>query len=294
MPRGAEDPAEAGRRPSRRHPIPHALANSHDLFGILLRNAGRSSEAEAEYREALALRQKLFDDHPAIPQFQRDLADSLLSIGWQLSQAGKTVEAIGHYTREEVIRSKLIEAGSTIPEDKDSLANCQINMADALRRSGRLDEALAACERSLAVASPWSSASRCPILPHVPRRDVPASRSSATRYGRSGRSRRAPGGVRIASYDGGNQFRDDEDTFLMACCHAGLAGIAGRPGSGVSAGEGADQAEAAMAVLRRAVAMGYRNPNAYRTESALDPLRNRPDFRDLMMDLVFPTEPFAQ
>ncbi len=270
-----------------------ALANSHDLFGILLRNAGRSSEAEAEYREALALRQKLFDEHPAIPQFQRDLADSLLSIGWQLAQAGKTVEAIGHYTREEVIRSKLIEAGSTIPEDKDSLANCQINMADALRRSGRLDEALAACERSLAV--------REPLVEAHP--DVPSYRTClGETYLRVGQVRRdmedlAGAGEawrRAHAHYGGNQFRDDEDTFLMACCHAGLAGLAGRPGSGVSAGEGADQAEAAMAVLRRAVAMGYRNPNAYRTESALDPLRNRPDFRDLMMDLVFPTEPFAQ
>ena len=31
-----------------------------------------------------------------------------------------------------------------------------------------------------------------------------------------------------------------------------------------------------MAVLRQAVAMGYRNPVAYRTESALDPLRTGP------------------
>ena len=48
-----------------------------------------------------------------------------------------------------------------------------------------------------------------------------------------------------------------------------------------------------MAVLRRAVAMGYRSPDAFRTESALDALRQRTDFRALMMDLVFPTGPFA-
>jgi eukaryotic-like serine/threonine-protein kinase len=87
---------------------------------------------------------------------------------------------------------------------------------------------------------------------------------------------------------------DGSNTFLLACCHAGLAGLAGRPGSGVSAAEGAVQAEKAMAVLRQAVTMGYRNPDAYRTESALDPLRNRPDFRGLMMDLAFPSRPFAQ
>ena len=95
-----------------------------------------------------------------------------------------------------------------------------------------------------------------------------------------------------AHYDG-NKSLNPQHTFFLACCHAGLAGIAGRPGSGVSAAEGADQAEKAMAVLRQAVTMGYRNPYAYRTESALDPLRNRPDFRILLMDLVFPTKPFV-
>ena len=80
----------------------------------------------------------------------------------------------------------------------------------------------------------------------------------------------------------------------MASCHAGLTGLAGRPGLRASAAEGADQAEKAMALLRQAVRMGYRNPDAYRTESALDPLRNRPDFRALTMDLEFPSEAFAQ
>ena len=39
---------------------------------------------------------------------------------------------------------------------------------------------------------------------------------------------------------------------------------------------------------------GYLSIDAYRGETALDPLRDRPDFRLLMMDLAFPAEPFAQ
>ncbi len=81
--------------------------------------------------------------------------------------------------------------------------------------------------------------------------------------------------------------------FFLGCCHAGLVGLGGRPGSGVSATEGAQHAEKSMARLRQAVAMGYRNPDAYRTESALEPLRNRDDFRSLLLDLTFPAEPFA-
>ncbi len=91
-----------------------------------------------------------------------------------------------------------------------------------------------------------------------------------------------------------NQSLDGANTFLIACCHAGLAGLAGRRGSGVSNEEGAEWAEKAMTGLRQAVAMGYRNPDAYRTESVLDPLRNRDDFRLLTLDLAFPSEPFAR
>jgi hypothetical protein len=48
-----------------------------------------------------------------------------------------------------------------------------------------------------------------------------------------------------------------------------------------------------MALLRRAAAMGYRSTVFYRTEDALDALRSRDDFPLLMMDLEFPSEPFA-
>ena len=51
--------------------------------------------------------------------------------------------------------------------------------------------------------------------------------------------------------------------------------------------------QTAMALLHKAVAMGYRNADTFRTESALDHLRGRPDFRLLLMDLAIPADPFA-
>ena len=55
-----------------------------------------------------------------------------------------------------------------------------------------------------------------------------------------------------------------------------------------------EEAAKAMGLLRRAAAMGYRNTNAFRTESALASLYPRSDFRLLMMDLAMPAEPFAR
>ena len=81
--------------------------------------------------------------------------------------------------------------------------------------------------------------------------------------------------------------------FISALFHAALAGMAGQTGSGVSAAEGAAEADTAMTLLHKAVAMHYRAA-ALRTEEPLDVLRSRDDFRLLMTDVDFPARPFAQ
>jgi hypothetical protein len=48
-----------------------------------------------------------------------------------------------------------------------------------------------------------------------------------------------------------------------------------------------------MAILRREVAGGYRDSALLRVEPGLDALRSRDDFRQMMMDLDFPVDPFA-
>ena len=73
--------------------------------------------------------------------------------------------------------------------------------------------------------------------------------------------------------------------FETACCDAALAGLVGQDGAGVSAADGKAEADQAMALLRKAVGMGYRDAGAFRTESALDPLRQREDFKKLLAEL---------
>jgi serine/threonine-protein kinase len=84
------------------------------------------------------------------------------------------------------------------------------------------------------------------------------------------------------------------DCYNLACGHATLAGIGTIPGSGMSAVEGQAEAERAMHWLHRAVVRGYRNIALMRRDHDLDPLRSRPDFQLLMMDLEFPDDPFAR
>jgi hypothetical protein len=88
--------------------------------------------------------------------------------------------------------------------------------------------------------------------------------------------------------------RTPEDDYNLACYHASLAGLADRPGPGITAAEGRHEAERAMDELRRAAGGGFRMLSLMATDHDLDPLRSRPDFRMLMMDLTFPDEPFAR
>ena len=67
--------------------------------------------------------------------------------------------------------------------------------------------------------------------------------------------------------------------------------IAGQEGAGVSDAEGKFQANQAMDLLKKAVGMGYRDAASLRTESALDPLREREDFKKLLAELDKPSPP---
>jgi hypothetical protein len=87
--------------------------------------------------------------------------------------------------------------------------------------------------------------------------------------------------------------KSGEQWYETACCHAALAGLPESPGAAVSAGAGPAEADVATDLLRPAVGMGYCDRDTFCTETALDSLRHRPDFRLLMMDLATPAEPFA-
>jgi hypothetical protein len=52
--------------------------------------------------------------------------------------------------------------------------------------------------------------------------------------------------------------------------------------------------DAALACLRQAALAGYRDRAEVADDPALDPLRDRPEFRLLLIDLAMPVEPFAR
>ena len=184
---------------------------------------------------------------------------------------------MNYNARRDTVARTLAGVRSTAAADRDDLANCQTNIADLLRKAGRRNEAMATCERarvlreSLVRNHPQFTEYRGGLA-ETELRTGQVLLDKGDAAGAAAAWKRA-----VALFDGLKNLTISQ-AFFRSCCHAGLAGLATRPGSGVSAGEGQTESERAMTWLRRAVAMGFRNPDAYRTESAFDPLRNRPDF----------------
>jgi serine/threonine-protein kinase len=83
------------------------------------------------------------------------------------------------------------------------------------------------------------------------------------------------------------------DLYNRACFLA-LASTGADPAEGPDAAERPRRdAAQAVAVIRRAIAMGHTDSSAWKNDPDFDSLRTRPDFQVLLMDLDFPADPFA-
>jgi hypothetical protein len=187
-----------------------------------------------------------------------------------------------------MINRKLADESPDDIEFPDALATSHVYLGDVVRSFGRPAEAKSGYERAIALLEPrfqqnpedaWN---RYNMAYSIRRRGLTLS-DLGDPAGAAAEARRA------LVYFQGLPPRSVWELFETACCHAALAGLAG---SSVSRGQGPAEGDQAMDLLRRAVGMGYCNRDAFRTEAALGPLRNREDFKLLMMDLAMPAEPF--
>jgi tetratricopeptide (TPR) repeat protein len=255
-----------------------SLAVCRAYLGYLLTDTGRPAEAEVEYRAALRLEKILADDNPAVPDLRSVQATVQTSLGVLLLQMGKPAEAEEECRKAQLIMQNLVDDNPAVVVFRGRHHTALTNLGDVVRSLGRPGEAKGLYERAIALKEPkergkWETAY-----------DVRALR-------RRGLALRDLGDLPGAAAD----FRQAQVLtvglpplgfeFETACCHAGLAGLAGRGGSGVSVAEGKTAADKAMQWLRQAVDMGYRNANEIRIESALDPLRGREDFQKLVKEL---------
>jgi serine/threonine-protein kinase len=80
-----------------------------------------------------------------------------------------------------------------------------------------------------------------------------------------------------------------------AVCYLALASAVSGPAAGPAASDRQrEDADHAVAILRRLIAHGYANLASLKNDPDLDSLRSRADFQGLLRDLEFPVQPFAR
>jgi eukaryotic-like serine/threonine-protein kinase len=269
------------------------LALTHQNFGHLLSGIGKPSEAEAEHRQALAMCQSLADGNTAVTEFRNGLAASHISLGVLFLNLGKPQGAEAEQRKALALYQKLAEDNPKAHQYRNGLASALTSLGDVVRRLGRAAESRDVCARAIAIRE--RLATENPTTPIYRSHLADSLRSHGLALRDLGDPGRAAADARRAlGFYEGLSSRSGEQWFQTACCRAALSGMAGRDRSVVSDAEAEQEAAKAMALLNQAIGIGYRDVNAFLTESALDSLRDRPDFRLMMMDLAFPAQPFVR
>jgi serine/threonine protein kinase/tetratricopeptide (TPR) repeat protein len=256
----------------------------HRGIGKLLGDLGHPSEGFAELRRALAIEQKLADEQPAYTQCRASLASTHHFIGVRFAREGQPAPALESYRAEFAILEELMKQQPDNPGHKEWFANAANDAAGALIALGRTREARALCERGLATNE---------ALLRADAKTQFHSTSLAESLMRMGQVRRAERDFKGAALDWHRAAAmyaagaaASEASVFAACCHAGLAGLGGVAGSGVSVVQSAAETKAAIAKLRQAAKLGMRDLSWLRTDPMFDPLRGNRDFEALLMDLA--------
>ena len=231
--------------------------------------------------------------YPASTAVQHALANTHTSIGILLKETDTPEDAQPSLTAAAAIMGALVDSNPSSIQFKIGLANANLEIADLLRLIRHSAEARSSYEKAIAIIERVIEAQPA-FAPHFQIFLVFGLKGVGATQQAAGQAAEAVASWRRAiASDEHIQTTSDETLYLLAGCHARLGGIAGAPGSNLSSAEGAAELDTAMAVLRRAADAGYRNHVWMRRDPDLDPLRSRPDFERLMLDLAFPVEPFA-
>jgi serine/threonine protein kinase/tetratricopeptide (TPR) repeat protein len=288
------------------------LADSHNDLGAALGRQGKIREAEASYRDGLAIWEKLASDFPAVPDYRKSLVLLYNNVGSALRLQGKQeAETVLHQALP--IAEKLVDEFPTVPEYRCVLGMIQSSLGGTfLSVSKEPEKALPWCDKAIAAQEEalrrGGSINRVQSALRIAHAHRAEALSALQRHAEAlkdydklvelapeperpfRRSLRAVGLVRAgrvaAAIEEAEELAHNADPSLLynvACVYA----LASKPtkGNPISPELQAKYAERAIALLRQAIAKGYRNVHEMKNDDDLKSLRPRDDFQKLLSEM---------
>jgi tetratricopeptide (TPR) repeat protein len=300
------------------------LASGHYSLGVLLYGLKKHGEAEAAFRRALSIREKLAADFPTVPVYRHDLASSQDSLGSILAKAVERQEAEAAYREAMGIREKLATDFPTVPEYGVGLAGTYFNFGNLIRDSGQPEAALVWYQKAIERLGPmvaqeprlatarqflcYSYLGRATALDALGRhieatrdwehalklddgslKQELLSRLIDSRLRTFRKDKDAAGCLATATEYEGLKRGDAEGLYNAACCRAICAAAIREDPKAPAADAGRlarEQADLAMAWLRKAVAAGFNDAELMKKDTDLDALRANLQFKALLTELT--------
>jgi serine/threonine-protein kinase len=265
------------------------LAESFMVLGENCIEIGHFDEAIDVFSRAVDRFRDLHRDHRDNTDIQYALGRTRRSYGFLMAATGKKAEAIGSY--QSAI--DVLEPSGKVPRGDllalQMLAASYQGMGALQRERGQLQEAegsfAEAVKRRNAISHIAASADADSI-------DLASALTSLSEAQLALDKRADAGNTLKDAQTQLKSVRANTPEFLVARARVDL--LSNRLGE--TDRVRTTMLDRAMDMLREAVAAGYRDfeIDLMRTDPVLDPLRERPDFRMLMMDLAFPADPWAE
>jgi serine/threonine-protein kinase len=248
-------------------------------------DAGRLDEALPPLRRGLEIAEHLAATNPTVPFYRSMATGYLVKLGWLLKMLGRTPEAMSSFARGIELAEGLVAEDPASTGLQNLLAQCLSQSGNLLLTTGRTTEALPKLRRALEIQDALVRA-QPEVVSHLGAltnclRGVGRAEAAAGRHAKACAAfeRACEVDLPLAEKYPGSRYN-------LACSLALMIPVS------VPADREA-LARRALEALRQARADGYANLANLQIDHDLDALRDRPDFRDFLLDMGFPADPFA-
>jgi eukaryotic-like serine/threonine-protein kinase len=257
--------------------------------GILV-NARRHAEALPVLERARKARETLVNAGTFVIRDQAQLLDIHNQIAGIHVRAGRTSQALACREPALAVATRLADAHLDDLGVQAELARAYLEFADLLTTTGNSSEALSWQDIALASQRKMVEAklarSRSILADGLRRHGITLQKCGRPAEAVSAFREAIANLAQLLSPTAG-------DLYDFACSQSLLSSVAIGTDSGLTAADGEAEADKAMKSLRGAVGAGWRQAAHMRADADLDPIRSRPDFAMLMLDLAMPANPFA-
>jgi serine/threonine-protein kinase len=241
--------------------------------------------AMATYQRASGILQEIAVAHPENAEYQNYFLRARGNEAVALTKMGKSAEALEILRANQKSLDRMAGEHPGVFQYQHDAAGGLEALGETLQKVGKLDEAASTFQTGIDIREKLlaSNPSEPDNLDHL----VSLYKSQAALE----RERKRPAAVaqsyrRAFKTLDGIKAASSEQCYNLCCYQTRLATAASADGSGLTADEVRAEFDKAMATLTRAVASGFQNTEMLRTDTDLEGLRKRDDFKKLVEKLT--------